>query len=465
MDRLDRKLQELFPEIISSLQSSVRIPSVRASAEEGAPFGREVGRALDHALREARRLGLRTGECDGYVGWAEIGDGDEMVAVLAHLDVVPAGDGWSLPPYGAEVREGRLYGRGAMDDKGPAIGALWALHAIRSLALPLRRRIRLILGTNEESGMADIPHYLQAGGESPRFGFTPDGDFPIVAAEKGQLHVDLRGSLPPHRRIGLKKLTAGTARNVVPDEACATLSCPGDAAAAGVADVLNEGASAGGIPLSLRGRGTETLGVSLRGRSAHGSTPERGVNAALLLMDLLGEKIDEDWARRLREVARCFLGDPGGRRLGLAVSDAPSGALTCNVGIVEGGEDSFLMGLDIRHPVTADAEELLDRLGGWARGQSLGMELLRRKPPLWMPPESELIRRLQKVYREKTGQEPSLLSMGGGTYAKALPNTVAFGPRFPGEPDVVHKADEYIALDSFLRTVRIMAAAMVELAS
>ncbi len=465
MKTLDRKLQELFPEILSSLQASIRIPSVRSAAEEGAPFGREVGRALDHALCEARRLGLRTGECDGYVGWAEIGDGDEMVAVLAHLDVVPAGDGWSLPPYGAEVREGRLYGRGAMDDKGPAIGALWALHAIRSLALPLHRRIRLILGTNEESGMADIPHYLQAGGESPRFGFTPDGDFPIVAAEKGQLHIDLRGALPLPRQIGLKKLTAGTAINVVPDEAVAILSCPDETAAAKLGRVLNEDASARGISLALRGSGAEPLEVSLRGRSAHGSTPERGVNAALLLMDLLGETVDESWACRLKEVGSAFLDAPEGRKLGLAISDAPSGALTCNVGLIEGGESSFRMGLDIRHPVTADAEELLTRLRGWAQGESLHMELLRRKPPLWMPQESELIRRLQKVYREKTGQEPSLLSMGGGTYAKALPNTVAFGPRFPGDPDVVHKADEYISLDSLLRTVQIMAAAMVELAS
>mgnify|MGYP000935171859 FL=1 len=189
MNSLDAKITNLFPSIILNLQESIRIPSVQSDPAPDAPFGIEIKRALDQALKTASSLGFATQNLDSYVGWAEYGEGKDMVAVLGHLDVVPPGDGWTYSPFAGEIHGNKMFGRGTMDDKGPTIGALWALCAIKELSIPVKCRIRILFGTNEESGMKDMKYYLEHGGEIPLMGFTPDGEFPIIAYEKGQLHI------------------------------------------------------------------------------------------------------------------------------------------------------------------------------------------------------------------------------------------------------------------------------------
>lgn len=464
MTRLDGEIATLLPSLLLSIQESVRIPSIEGPPAPMAPFGLDVRRALDHALRTASLLGLRTGNADGYVGWAEYGDGENMVAVLGHLDVVPAGEGWTYPPFAAEIHGTRLYGRGALDDKGPSIGALWILHAIQELGIPLKHRIRVLFGTNEESGMKDLPHYLEQGGEVPVMGFTPDGEFPIISSEKGQLHLRLRGALTGGSSIRLLSLSGGNAPNVVPSEAHAILVCSNAGERDEAARKLEAESDAMGETIEIERREKEIF-VKTFGTAAHGSTPELGHNAVVSLLCLLGKVFREPWARTLRMISHHFQDDTQGGKLGIAMEDEPSGQLTCNLGqcVCDGETVSII--LDIRFPVTFSAEDILLPMRSFAEQSNLELTTLRQKAPLWMPKDSLLIKKLQRVYREKTGEEPRLLSMGGGTYAKALPNMVAFGPKLPHNPDIVHKADEYIDIQEFLQVLQIMGAAMVELAS
>ena len=180
---LNERVLAMEPQLLACLQENLCIPSVQGDAEEGAPYGLEVRRSLDHVLAAAEKLGFRTENVDNHLGWCEYGQGEEMVAVLGHLDVVPAGDGWSFDPWGGEIRDGRIFGRGTMDDKGPSIAALFALAALRDSGLPIKRRIRLLFGCNEETGSADVKYYLAKGGEVPVMGFTPDGEYPVINGE------------------------------------------------------------------------------------------------------------------------------------------------------------------------------------------------------------------------------------------------------------------------------------------
>ena len=189
---MDKKLNEavaaLRPQMVAALQRLVRRRSVEADPLPGKPFGEEVDACFAEALTLCRELGFETTDMDRYIGWCEIGTGDEMVAVLGHLDVVPEGEGWHHPPYAAEIEGGRLYGRGSIDDKGPVVASLFALKAIRDLGIPLNRRVRLLFGLNEETNDRDVLYYKAHGGEIPVLGFTPDGEYPLINGEKGILN-------------------------------------------------------------------------------------------------------------------------------------------------------------------------------------------------------------------------------------------------------------------------------------
>ena len=212
-------------EMIDCLCENLRIPSVEGPAEPGAPYGVEVRRSLDHALNAAQALGFETVNVDGHMGWCEFGEGEEMVAVLGHLDVVPAGEGWTVAPYGGEIADGKIWGRGTTDDKGPSIAALYALAALRDSGLPIRRRVRVLFGCNEETGSQDVKYYLEKGGEIPVMGFTPDGEYPVINGEKGIINATFSRTYTQSGHLKLLRIKGGTASNVVPSYAYADLQC------------------------------------------------------------------------------------------------------------------------------------------------------------------------------------------------------------------------------------------------
>ena len=390
------------------------------------------------------------------MGWCEYGDGPEMIAVLGHLDVVPEGEGWSFDPFGGEIRDGKIFGRGTMDDKGPTMAALYALAAIRDTGLPLRRRIRLLLGTNEETGSQDMKYYRAHGGELPVMGFTPDGEYPVINGEKGIVNVTYHKDYAQTGDVRLTRLSGGSAPNVVPAAARAEIACPAELAA------------------RLASESTETVVwtprpggavLEVRGVSAHGSTPELGENAIGRMMQALAAlPLRGGAAEAVRFLAEKIGMETGGESLGIALRDDISGSLTLNLGTVEGDETGLTVRINYRYPVTKrleDCEPILWRAFGEA-GFALAEQI--HKASLYVPADSELVRTLLEVYARETGLPAAPKSIGGGTYAKSMPNIVAFGPIFPGDEVREHKPDEFIEIDKLMRNAQIIAEAMYQLA-
>lgn len=444
------------PHLIAALRQNLRIPSVEAPPEEGAPYGRSVRESLDHVLKTAEALGFRTENVDGHLGWCEYGEGDEMAAVLGHLDVVPAGDGWTCDPFGGELRDGKIWGRGATDDKGPAIAALYALAALRDSGLPIRRRIRILFGCNEETGSLDVKYYLDHGGEVPVMGFTPDGEYPVINGEKGIINVRFSRNFTQTGDIRLLSIRGGTASNVVPAQACAKLACP---------EALAQRISALYAPMIRFTKTSYGVFVESWGVSAHGSTPELGENAIGRLLTVLDTlPLTGELADSVHFLAETLGMETDGASAGIAIQDDVSGKLSLNLGTIEGDETHLTLNINYRYPVTKGYDDCAPILNARFAEAGFTRDSEVHKAKLYIPEDSPLVSTLLRVYREQTGLEGAPKSIGGGTYAKALPNIVAFGPIFPGEEVREHKADEYISVDSLMRNAQIIAAAMYEMA-
>ena len=434
----DDAILALKDELVDTLCVSLRIQSDAQPPEEGKPNGPGAAGALDHALRTAEQMGFTTKNVDGHAGWAEYGQGEEMIAVLGHLDVVPAGEGWIWPPYAGMIEDGCVYGRGAIDNKGPIFSALYGLKAIKDSGMPLKRRIRIIFGTSEESGaFTDMAYYVTKE-ELPVAGFTPDADFPVIYAEKGILHVMFSGRFSglEEAAVGLECLKAGNAINMVPDRAEAVLNVGG-----------------------------RRVRLEAEGRSAHGSTPHLGENACFPLLELLSR---QDLPLVMQDafsfLAYALAQETAGENLGLACSDEPSGALTVNLGLLEGDGAYIKGGLDIRYPVTDSKDRVLAALESHFDKGGFAIDSITHQPPLFVPKDGELVKTLIGVFREKTGLPDGPMSTGGGTYARSMPNLLAFGPTLPGDPFLMHQPNEYIDIDRLILLGQIYARAMYELA-
>lgn len=447
---LNEKLLSMRGEIVTAIQEVVRIDSVRGPAAPDAPYGRGPKAALDHVLALGERLGFRTGNVDNRVGWIEYGEGAEMVGVLGHLDVVPVGEGWTHPPFGAVIQDGKLYGRGVLDDKGPVIGAIYGLKAIRELGLPLDRRIRVMFGTDEECGCSCVQHYIQTGGEMPTIGFTPDAEYPLIFCEKGTTNAVLGGRIRDRGAIRVLRLEGGTAPNVVTPRCSLTVQgdlpvCAGE-----------------GITVRREGGCTTVEAVGL---GAHGSTPALGINAAVRLFRAVENvRFGGDFQRMADFVLQRIGTQTDGRALGIDCRDGETGETTVNLGVLNYDGEEMSLTLDIRHPKNADPDHVRRQVERCAAEYGLGIMKLWQVPILYVPQNSELVRKLMGVYTRHTGDRTHPLAIGGGTYAKAFPNMVAFGPVFPGDPEVIHQPDEYAVIDRLMQSFQIAAAAMVELA-
>ena len=449
---IEQVLTELEAPMIETLQKLVRIPSVKADPLPGAPFGQPARDALDEALRVCAVLGFECANIDGYAGHADLGEGttEDALAVLGHLDVVPVGDGWACDPFGAEIREGRMYGRGTSDDKGPVAAAMYAMAALKRLGIPLKRKIRLILGTDEESGWEDMRYYREACG-MPRSGFSPDADYPVINIEKGAMKVMIEGRLSDQ---GLKviRFDTGDRPNVVPGKAQALVA--GDRA---LADTVN--ATDFGWPVTAE---ATAEGVVLRteGIPGHAAMPE-GTRNAIGLMLLTLKRLGAQGV--IAALADKLGAEYDGASLGIAMSDRVSGPLTCNMGIIRADEDGVRVTLDLRCPILADQDALAKQIGRALPEQQV--TVIGSTAPHYVSADSELVRKLLGAYEKVTGERGYPMAIGGGTYAKCLEEGVAFGALFPGEPELAHHANEFISLDSLRRNLRIFTYALLALAA
>jgi len=445
-------------DLVRDLQGLIRIPSVYRSDDSGFPYGRPVQECLEYALSLAADMGFATVNMDNQLGWCEYGEGEEMVAVLGHLDVVPEGDGWSVPPYEGLVRDGRIYGRGTMDDKGPTVAALYALKAVAASGLSLKRRVRILFGLNEETGSEDMKYYRAHGGEIPVMGITPDGEYPVINGEKGIITETYVCSYEQTGELRLLELRGGTAHNIVPAYAMARFACPPDMASAICAG------AAEGIACTCTQEGVL---IEAAGVSAHGGTPQEGVNASgRLLLFLAGLQLEGQLATAIGFLAEKLGMEWDGASLGIAMEDDISGALTNNFGVLLGDESSMEVKLNYRYPVTKSFDLCGPKVQAAFESAGFRQTMSFHKKGLYMPESSELVKRLMRVYRDCTGDTVSRPKcIGGGTYAKMLPNVLAFGPIFPGDEVREHKPDEFMEISRLIDNANILAEAIYAMAA
>ncbi|WP_158560896.1 dipeptidase PepV [Paenibacillus contaminans] len=450
-------------EIVRHIQALIRIRSVAAAGLPGKPYGEGIAGALQYMLDLGASMGFRTANADGYAGHVEYGEGDELVGVLVHLDTVPEGDGWSYDPLGAEIHGGRIYGRGASDDKGPAVVALYALKAIKDLGISLHKRIRIIFGTNEENGMTDMDHYF-AKEPVPDYAFTPDAAYPIIHAEKGYYVIRLSR---PRKQGGsprtVLEMTGGVAPNVVPDR-CRAIIDAAEAEAGELERILLLSRENPHIEAVLAEAGR--LELTATGKSGHGSYPPSGINAISHMAEFLhsiGGIVPEDEFVAFIRSAIGF--EAFGESLGLACSDPTHGRLTVNLAQIHLDGETAEAILNVRYPVTEDGDALFAKLRRKAADHGAEAEVTAYMEPLFVPPDHALIRKLSRAYEAVTGEKAELLSIGGGTYARKLQNRgVAFGAGFRGTDTKAHQPDEFVNIEDMMLHGVICTQAIYELA-
>ena len=437
-------------ELVATLARWIAVPSVKDSPAPGAPFGTEVRRMLDVAMADAAAMGFTAKDYEGYACDLTLGDAPEAVAVLGHLDVVPAGDGWQTPPFTAVIEDGKIIGRGSIDDKGPALAALYAMRAIKEAGVPLKKSIRMILGCDEESGWEDMAYYA-AHADMPETGFSPDASFPIINTEKAMLHAFITAPLAS-TGLQVKQLWTGERVNVIPGECKALLD-----GGAELAEKVAAYAEKVSLPYSAQVT-TEGVWVTAEGIPGHSAYPE-GRRNAIGMMLLLLKELGVQGA--LLTLANVYGMEHDGASLGCACQDEVSGPLTCNMGILHLENGAITASLDMRVPVTAD----LDQLEQNARAALEGFTFtsVEKKEPHHVPAESELVSQLLAAYHEESGLEAYPTATGGGTYAKVLKQGVAFGAAFPDDEDLAHQAGEYASIDGLMKAAKIYANALLRL--
>lgn len=468
MDFLSR-IEKDQEEMVTVLKDLISIPSVKAEPVGNAPFGKEIARALEYVLAWGEKQGFSVKNLSGYAGHMEYGEGEETVGVLVHVDVVPAGDGWTYGPFSGTIAEGRIYGRGTVDDKGPAVAVMYALKALKEAQVRLKRKIRIIFGCDEESGWACMDHYFQHE-KKPTCGFAPDAEFPLINCEKGMLGLDLDGEVPltSPEQPQLLQFQGGERRNVVPDYAEAIIFLSEPELARRVRKELT--GYFGQIAVNdQKFQWQEKDGrflLRVYGVSAHASLPQLGENALIKLARILaGLNYHSGAWDLLHFIAENIGPENDGRKFGIACSDERSGELTLNLGVVAIKDGRIHLELDIRYPMCTNAQFITDQIRKGVVPLKLTVKPAHSLLPHYVPVDDGLVQTLLKAYRSETHDSAQPLSIGGRTYAVALGNGVAFGPVFPGRPGLAHKKDEYISLADLYACARIYARALYELAT
>jgi len=411
--------------VLEALRGLLQIKSVNANAgatTSEAPLGTGINAAINYVLELGKSFGLTTKNCDGYCGYVEFGEGPEMVAAITHVDTVEVGDDWTVLPFDLTIDGDKIYGRGVLDDKGPTIVSLFALKALKEAKVPINKRIRLIIGGDEEGGnWACMKRYKETE-EIPTYAFSPDSGFPVIFAEKGIMNVILKKELDNGTPV--LNLSSGKQINSVPDYAKATYN----------------------------GQTYEA-----RGKSAHASEPQKGDNALIKLADELQVAGIKHPILELLKRAT-----PEG--FGINLSDSVSGNLTLNPAIAFVDENIAVLRCDIRYPVTIKSSELCKTIQKATEDLGFSLEMDHETLPLHVDQESFLVTSLQKVYADYTGDTSGPIVSGGGTYARAFDNAVAFGGVFPGETNTCHQTDESWSIDSMAKNFDIIVKALEVLA-
>lgn len=453
--------------MLNDIMELIRIPSVYSrDSKPGMPFGENVDICLRKTLEIGETLGFRTKNYDGYAGEMDMGDGENIIGILCHCDVVDAGEGWHTDPFAPVIKEGRLYGRGSADDKGPMVACMYAVRQLKDDGkIPANVTVRMIVGTNEEEDWNDIPYYIQKADSLPSVSIVPDAMFPLIYCEKGLYDIDLiyvpddKTDISTGSRttqIFLEELSCGSARNSVASRAKAVLAVskePVDQVVILLEKCLKEKGYEGDITVS-----GNRIEIIINGKSAHAMNPEKGINAAARILNILSILPEDSFSHSglISAFSKLIGEDWLGRKAGLACRDKESGALTLNVGTVNKNADGdVVMQISIRYPSSIPFEEIRKKTYK-ELGSCFLIKEINHMKPVYFRKDDSLIRLLMDVYRDVSGDykaEP--LAIGGATYARAMPKAVAFGPVFPWEAEMAHEPDEFVNISSLAKAQEI----------
>lgn len=442
--------------LFKDLDRIISIPSVLNEDDEGYLYGKNIQLALDEILLIGKELGFEAQNVENQVGIIEFGEGQETLGILTHIDVVPAGEGWSKPPFKLTIENDILFGRGVLDDKGPIIGILYVLKKLKEEGFSPKKKIQIIIGTDEENLWRGMSYYTEHY-KLPDLSFSPDASFPLIFAEKGILDNDFFVDFKNNTIINsvkLKSFNGGISRNSVCDKA----------------EIIFEGNHEDLTLLKNKiqaiSRKTKdvfeiknnSLNWTSIGLTAHAMQPEKGINAGMIMIDTLAQVTSNKSINTLNDLIGVdFYGD----KAGLSSSDDISGKTTFNVGVINLVDNTLIFKNSIRYSVTNDPEvyELLVK----SKLKDLNIKIVDHLKPLYVDKDSELVKVLLDVYTEITGEVSEPISIGGGTYARMLPNAVSFGPCFPDQHECAHQPDEYFEIDRFKKMMEIYYAAIVKL--
>lgn len=461
-EKVNKWIEEHLDQYIEDLKDFVSINSVQGSYEQGKPFGDGPFDALNFAIDLAAKYGFSVNNYNGYVGTADFDTVlPRSLDMLAHCDVVPAGEGWTVTePFKPIVKDGRIYGRGTSDDKGPLLCALYAMRALKECGVPLKKGVRLIMGSDEETGSTDISKYYAVEPEA-EMTFSPDAEFPLINIEKGRFHGEISGEFKAtcddHPK--LISMEAGVAVNAVPQKAVLKFRgldmnfCE---------EPMNEVAKECGVECVQTGVDE----ITVTGVSAHASTPETGKNAgiaALLLVTRL-PLTECDQLTAIKNVLKLFpYGVTDGSGLGIKMCDEESHDLTCTLDMFHITETELNVQFDSRTPIMATKENCEDVAAKAVTDLGLEWTSHGMVPPHVVPSDSLFVKKLLGAYEAVTGLKGEAMAIGGGTYVHELKNGVAFGAVLPGIDTRMHGADEFFDLDNIVLATKVYAEAIIEL--
>ncbi len=435
-----------FDSAVNDLKDLISAKSVldEFKPESDAPFGLGCKEALEKMLNIAKRDGFDTLNDEGYAGEIKYGSGEDL-AILGHLDVVPADGAWNTDPFVGTIIDNKLYGRGATDDKGPVIASYYAIKMLKDLNVRFNKTVKLIVGCDEESGSRCLEHYFK-NHNKPDIGFSPDADFPLIYGEKAFANFDIKGDV---NSTLIASWNSGSRSNIVPDTCTVLLNKD-------LKDEFKNFLKENNYNGEVKGDTYITYG-----KAAHGSMPELGLNSNFIMAEFVN-KFEKDNFTSF--ILKYLSFDPHGEKMKIDITNGDMGSLSLNPGIFKIENKKALIVCDCRTPKNDWYKVIDSNVSACAKEFGLIYNKSERKDMHYVDPNSNLVQSLYKAYKEislDTVNKP--FTIGGGTYAKFIDNCVAFGPTFSGCDDLIHSPNEFIDLDNFKKDIAIYAYAIYEL--
>lgn len=428
IEQIDKLIEKYKLEIENNLARLIAIPSVKSTDSSEYPYGKEVNNCLEEALKIGNELGFYTKNVDGYAGILSLSKDEDKkgyMGIFGHLDVVPDGDGWNYPPFKLTKENGRYYGRGILDNKGSLLSTIYAVKILKDLKLNFKNNIKIVLGTDEESGMSDMVYFLQKE-SAPIFGFTPDCKFPVVYGENGIIRLNIAFNRENNKNISLENIEGKFSKAYIPDKATLKLKSA-----------------------------NETIDINGNGKRAPSNNPYLGENAIISALNNIPEEIlkNLDYGLSIKKILKYF-SDVYGNNLGINYQKSESERVLVSFYDLKINNNNLVASISIRYPVDCDGDKIIEKIEN-KLNEKINIEAHMSK--VLHNPNSPAIKALSKGYFEITKLDSTPVTTTGGTYARKVPNIVAFGPSFPGEKGIAHNKDEYMDIDSFFKLIKIYA--------